>query len=723
MKFPTRLVLVQLATPLVLALPAALVFLHQVLAPSRELWVWLVSVVTIAYALGAVPFVAIVASAARKVEDDVVSRRDPSVSVSACLDRTELAAAALWVLWGLLLGLIGAAAILPTFLGFQYFAEAALIVAAPAMAWSYWTGKRMLVAEAGDLMVIGYTGRLWSVGTKIAMVFTGFFVVSVGAIVLFVSSRVSQTLGQEAAYGIAGFSLMIALVTALLFSAATWFLSVDITAPMRALVVLTGEMAEGRFDTEPRIFSDDQVGTLARSFATTRQTLRGLIARIRSSGGVITDGVSTMTAGTRSLIEGAHEQSGLAEHSTESIHRVRDEAQSVLENVERVTDRTADSASRAAELRASSHEVNRRAEELLDSAEKSASAASEIDATARELTRRTTELSSAGSDLLVFVTEMDTTISQITQTADATTSLSKDVRQKASDGRTAVDATVNGIREVQEATRRTASAFEGLQKSLSQIDQILEFIDDVTRQTNLLALNAAIIAAHAGQGDYGFSVIADEVRQLSDRTGGATKQISGIIRGVQPVMRQALGALEEGVQSVDRTVDVANRASTALGAILTSADHSLQMTQGISTSLQEQARASEHLHRVVEQMTDHLTEMHRATEEQAEGMRQLAEEAERVQDVARIVKRASMEQTEVEDGIARSMESIVEDVRAIRDRLGNQLAQTRHIAANSDSTLTIARRNNGIAEDFGAALGALVRQSEEFAAEVARFRA
>jgi methyl-accepting chemotaxis protein len=721
MSFPRRYVAVQLAPPLLAAFPAALLFLHHVLSLSDAAWLRVVASASTGYVAGALIFGGVIARAAGDVERALASKRDASESVSRCLDRTELAAGTLWIGLGLLLAATGSAVLLPTFLGIQYFVEAALILATPAMAWSYWTGKRMLVKRAQGAIAAGYTGRAWSVGAKIGMVFIGFYAVSIGAIVLFVSSRIAHTLGEGAAYSIAGFSLAVALVTAAIFAAATYFLTLDITSQLRALVVLAQEMAEGRLDSELAIFSDDQVGTLARSFATTRQTLRMLIGRVRNSGGVITDGVVMMTAGTKSLIDSAQNQTGIAEQSTGALQRVRDEAQSVLEDVERVTDRTSDSASRSAELRASFVEVGRRTDELSLSAEKSSSAATEIEAAAREMARRTSDLSGVGSNVRSFVASMDSAVAQITRTADSTAQFSEQVRRNAVDGRTAVAATVDGIRSVQESTRRTAATFDALQKSLGQIDHILEFIDEVTNKTNLLALNAAIIAAQAGNDDYGFSVIAGEVRQLSDRTRAATKEISAIVRNVQPITRQALESLGEGVVTVDGTVALAQKASDALATILTNADQSLEMTHAISGSLQDQSKASQHLHQVIIEMSDSIASMRRATEGQAEATRMLAMEAERVHDIAQQVKHATQEQTQAEDGIARAMESIAGDVRTIRDRLGNQLHETKQIAANSVDTLTIAHRNHGIAEQFGVALRELLRQGDEFATAVARF--
>jgi methyl-accepting chemotaxis protein len=713
-----RYALLLVVPPLAVAFPAAYAFLVTVTRVPPIV----AALAGVAYAAGAFVAALLLARAARSVDAAVEQRRDPSDAVSAALAQTTIVSAVIWVGWGLIIAMAACAVVQPTLLGLQYFAEAALIMAAPAMAWSYWSGKRMLIARAHGSAHLAYTGRTWSVGIKIAIVFIGFSVVSTGALVLVIASRVAQRLGDEAAYEIGRFGFGIALVTSIIFAIATWYLAHDVTRPLQSLMRLAADMAEGRFSTEPRIFSDDEVGRLASSFITTRKNLRTLIDRVGERGETVTHGVRAMSEGTSALVDNAHEQNGMAIEAAKALSAVQLEAQSVLREVEGVAELTYDSAGRAGELRASFTEVAQRMDDLFQSVEKSSSAAIEIDAAAGESAHRTMTLSGIGSDVLAFVAEMDATVGEIMRTAQSTADLSQQVRSNAETGRAAVEATVEAIRSTQESTRRTAGAFESLQQSLGRIDSILAFIDDVTNRTNLLSLNAAIIAAQAGTNDFGFSVIADEVRQLADRTRNATKEIAGIIRNVQPVAHQAVEALNDGMRNVDRTVSLAHNASGALELILGSADRSQEMVRSISHALEEQAKGSRHLHGTAARMSDNLAEMHRATQGQAEATRMLAVEAERVRDIALQVKRATGEQTSTGAGIAKAMEQIASDVRTIRDRLDRQLHQAEQVAGASRVTLTIAERNNSIAEEFRSALESLLQSGQDFENAVAQFR-
>jgi len=518
------------------------------------------------------------------------------------------------------------------------------------------------------------------------------------------------------------YTLITVLLTSIIFSLATYFLSRDTTVPIQELMKVSEEMARGNFQTPPRIFSDDEVGRLGDSMGATRNNLQRLIARVGGSGATITEGVKVITGGTDSLSERSRQQASLTEGSTIALQNVREGIEAVLHAAEKVTDLTQDSSSRTLELQASAEEVARSMDYLFQSVEKTSNSTTEMNASAAEMSGRMDTLAGIGEEVLSFVTQMESTVDELRKSAEETALLSNRVREDAEAGGMAVNESVEGIHVARDSTRRTAKVMDDLQGSIGQISQILKVIVEITDRTNLLSLNAAIIAAQAGEHGLGFSVVADEIRELAERTRGSTKEIGGIIKAIQAGAKEAVEAMHEGVERVDQNVSLAQNAASSLSKIVSSSGRSFDMAKKISTALGEQTLASRHLHEVTSRMSDHISEINRSTQEQAVATKLMAEEAERVREIALQVRNSTDEQSVAGRGISHAMEQISADARTIRDLLQKQLAETERISRASSQMLTIAQENDAIARDFNSAVRNLAKSGLDFESEVKRFK-
>ena len=121
------------------------------------------------------------------------------------------------------------------------------------------------------------------------------------------------------------------------------------------------------------------------------------------------------------------------------------------------------------------------------------------------------------------------------------------------------------------------------------LGEIVELISDITEQTNVLALNAAIQAASAGEAGRGFSVVAEEVQRLAERSGEATKQIAAIVKTIQTDTHDAVAAMEHSTQGVVEGAKLSDAAGQALNEISSVSQDLARLIQAISADTQTQA--------------------------------------------------------------------------------------------------------------------------------------
>src|SRR5207237_6093704 len=139
-----------------------------------------------------------------------------------------------------------------------------------------------------------------------------------------------------------------------------------------------------------------------------------------------------------------------------------------------------------------------------------------------------------------------------------------------------------GMEQIRQSVAESNVVVTRLGDRSTAIRKILNVIEDVAEQTNLLALNAAILAAQAGEYGKGFSVVAAEIRELSERTASSAREIATLIRAVQEEVANALRTMSSGSRLVEDGVSLSHEAGKALNKILDSATKASGMGKEIA---------------------------------------------------------------------------------------------------------------------------------------------
>ncbi|KTT46163.1 chemotaxis protein [Pseudomonas oryzihabitans] len=225
-----------------------------------------------------------------------------------------------------------------------------------------------------------------------------------------------------------------------------------------------------------------------------------------------------------------------------------------------------------------------------------------ISANSQQLSAAAQEQSSAASSMAATVEELTVSINHVSDNAHEAHDLSSQSGRLAQDGGKTIQASVDSMRSIASTVQSSAERIGELGEHSEHVSSIVSVIKGIADQTNLLALNAAIEAARAGEQGRGFAVVADEVRQLAQRTANSTQEIAAMIEKIQAATHAAMADMDVGVRQVSSGVDLANQAGEAVVSINTSSDNVVRVVNQISLALREQTAASQDVARTVERI-------------------------------------------------------------------------------------------------------------------------
>ncbi len=256
-----------------------------------------------------------------------------------------------------------------------------------------------------------------------------------------------------------------------------------------------------------------------------------------------------------------------------------------------------------------------------------------VQATATRVAQTTSAVESTSTELLAASTEqlreiretgqsvldMAQRINQVSGQAQESASVARTSLQAAESGLQAVQDAIGGMNAIRDQIQETSKRIKRLGESSQEIGEITELISDITEQTNVLALNAAIQAASAGEAGRGFSVVAEEVQRLAERSADATRQIAALVKAIQTDTQDAVAAMERSTQGVVEGAKLSDNAGTALSEIDRVSRRLAELIEQISSATSREAESAN-------EVAGNIQHIFAVTEQTGEGTRSTAQQ-------------------------------------------------------------------------------------------------
>ncbi|SNB46524.1 methyl-accepting chemotaxis protein [Geobacter sp. DSM 9736] len=423
----------------------------------------------------------------------------------------------------------------------------------------------------------------------------------------------------------------------------------------RRISVISGcldRITEGDLTQRVQFRQQDEISLIANGLNFLVERLASNISRIKSLSGSVASTSIRLTGNFQAVEERLIRQ----HESTEQISMAVQDASAsqihIIENSNSLLDLSNENTLSLSEIGGASAEIAVEVDSLNVNAATYQKTVVELGLSARNVAVVAAKASRAVEDASSSVESASTSVREIETVVKESSELSAHTTRVISEkGMGAVSEVMTSMHRIEHLVDALTSSISRLGNKSKDIAGIVLVIRQITDQTKLLALNASIIAAQAGEHGKSFAVVANEMKNFSDRTADFTRDIEDIIISIQHEIGSAVQETKQTSEIVHEGGRVAAKAGGALEEILESSRRSTEMVERIEQATADQSRSLEQILMAIRELQKVNAALNDATVDQEAGTARLIEGIGTINEAIEKTRRATEEQASTIDSI------------------------------------------------------------------------
>lgn len=493
--------------------------------------------------------------------------------------------------------------------------------------------------------------------------------------------------------------------------------------PLETINDLLSRVTAGDLTVRVPEMDQKEIDSIAKGLRFLIERFSDTIKKFYSISGNVAAAVEQLTLTLKNVSDAATRQSRSIDSVVTAIRDASQSQRNITESTEKLSSAAAENVTSLLEIRATAEEIASTTERLFKAVEDSYAMIAETSQTSKAIAESTVGLSIAAESTTSSVNEINTSIREVEDSSKRSAEMASKVRELLTDqGTLAIADAIDAVEKIVDEVNRTSAIIRRLDERSKGIEKILQVIKEITEKTNLLSLNAAILAVQAGEYGKSFSVVADEIRTLSDRTSTSAKEIANIVDTIKKDIREAVDAISVGVKSADYGKMMIFKAGEAMGQTLESAQKSAQMAKMIERATEEQAEALRQISLSMENIQRMIEQVARATEEQEKSSSHMLDSIGDIKEAAEVVKRGTQEHASGTNLITKNIELTSSMISQINQSAQGQLKVNESIVTSIEEVKRTISATATDIEEIAMSLNTLREEIETLKRETEIFR-